>query len=501
MDPALGEIFERAVPATSLEWTGERLTTATSGQVEIEHLHRYFLARVLCRGLDVLDVASGEGYGAALLAQTAKSVVGVEISPDAARHAAASYRVPNLRFLEGDARSLPLPDASVDAVVSFETIEHFYEQEQFLAEIKRVLRPGGRLIVSSPERDVYSPPGSAANPYHARELTKDEFHSLLSGQFTHVTLLAQRPLLGSALVAMQRTQALPLTFERRGATRFEVSSGLPRAAYLVAVASDEEMEVPNSLFVETDTIGEVLSRAATAAALATELNSVQARLQVAETAHATSRAELAQAIEQAKTAHAASRAELAQAIEQADTQARTYAGQLEQAAAQIRTAGEQLEAARQETAGLRAEAETLQLAAAELAQRHHDELARRHDELARHHEDELEQWRGKLQAKQEQIASACTQRDLARLALRRAGAFAETKWRATVQDREQRQETLERQRLEAERSAAEWQARYHALRGHLDLALTRSGLLPAARMMPPPMRRWVRNVVLSKTRP
>ena len=91
----MGEIFERALPATPLEWTGERFTTATYGQVEIEHLHRYFLARDLCRGLDVMDVASGEGYGTALLAQTARSVIGVEISEEAVAHATSSYKSPN----------------------------------------------------------------------------------------------------------------------------------------------------------------------------------------------------------------------------------------------------------------------------------------------------------------------------------------------------------------------------------------------------------------------
>src|SRR5215831_16335592 len=128
----MGEIFERVLPQQALEWTGERLTTATAGQVEIEHLHRYFLARHLCRGLDVLDVASGEGYGSALLAQTARSVVGIDVDRASVAHARTAYVASNLRFIEGDARSLPMPDASVDVVVSFETIEHFYEHDVFL---------------------------------------------------------------------------------------------------------------------------------------------------------------------------------------------------------------------------------------------------------------------------------------------------------------------------------------------------------------------------------
>ncbi len=160
----MGELFERAVPHTALPWTGERLTTGVTGQVEIEHFHRYAFARDLCRGLDVLDIASGEGYGSALMAQVARSVVGVEIDPAVIAHAQAAYQKPNLRFLQGDARAIPLPDASVDAVVSFETIEHFYEHAAFIAETCRVLRPGGLLIISSPERDTYSLAQHAPNP-------------------------------------------------------------------------------------------------------------------------------------------------------------------------------------------------------------------------------------------------------------------------------------------------------------------------------------------------
>ncbi len=250
----MGEIFHRAAPANALAWTGERLTTETGGQVEIEHLHRYFFARSLCRGLDVLDVASGEGYGAALLSQVARSVVGVEIAEDTVEHARAAYGAPGLTFLHGDARRIPCPDNSFDAVVSFETLEHFYEHGEFMAEVRRVLRPGGLLVISSPERDVYSPAGGAPNPYHVHELTHAEFGTLLRASFGHVSMYAQRPLLGSALVAEELpAEAAPLlTFEKRDAQRFEASVGLPRPIYLMAVASDQPF-VPRigSLYVET----------------------------------------------------------------------------------------------------------------------------------------------------------------------------------------------------------------------------------------------------------
>ena len=274
----MGEIFQRAAPSSALAWTGERLTTETGGQVEIEHLHRYFFARSLCRGLDVLDVASGEGYGAALLAQVARSVVGVEIAEDTVEYARAAYGAPGLTFLHGDARRIPCPDNSFDAVVSFETLEHFYEHGEFMAEVRRVLRPGGLLVISSPERDVYSPAGGTPNPYHVHELTHAEFGTLLRANFGHVSMYAQRPLLGSALVAEELpAEAAPLlTFEKRDAQHFEASVGLPRPIYLLAVASDQPF-VPRigSLYVETSGVEALF---AAPAAARQEIRSLTERL-------------------------------------------------------------------------------------------------------------------------------------------------------------------------------------------------------------------------------
>ena len=145
----MGEIIPRPEPAEALAFDGERFTTSFGGQTAIEHWHRYLLARELVRDRDVLDVACGEGYGSALLAQTARSVVGVDFSATAVAHARASYVQPNLRCLEGNALSIPLDAAAVDVVVSFETLEHFRDHDRFLQEVKRVLRPGGLLLIST----------------------------------------------------------------------------------------------------------------------------------------------------------------------------------------------------------------------------------------------------------------------------------------------------------------------------------------------------------------
>ncbi|HET6170518.1 MAG TPA: methyltransferase domain-containing protein, partial [Terracidiphilus sp.] len=159
-----------------------------------------------------------------------------------------------LRYVVGDARAVPLEASCVDVVVSFETIEHIYEQDDFIAEVHRVLRPGGVFIVSTPDRDVYSPYDSPANPFHVRELTTAEFEDALRAHFPHVELLMQRPMVGSVLLPVRGAAATEpaLTFERRGDDHFEVSTGLPRALYAVAVASAQPIQLPAaSLYVDT----------------------------------------------------------------------------------------------------------------------------------------------------------------------------------------------------------------------------------------------------------
>jgi SAM-dependent methyltransferase len=155
-----------------------------------EHIARYRFATGFVRGKRVLDVACGEGYGASSLAKAgASSVVGVDISDEVCEHARRKY---GLDARTGDAAGIPLPDRSVDVIVSFETIEHVPAPAAFLRECARVLVPEGVLIISTPNRPVYSG-DSKQNPFHRTEFDEDEFLSLLRSHFKTARLYTQFP--------------------------------------------------------------------------------------------------------------------------------------------------------------------------------------------------------------------------------------------------------------------------------------------------------------------
>jgi O-antigen biosynthesis protein len=240
-------IGTQAVGEKPLVNTGERLMTEDCDNNSVEHLHRYALALTFCEGRDVLDIASGEGYGSNLLAGVAESVRGVDISEDAVGHARRKYRRPNLEYLQGSADSIPLPDASVDTVVSFETIEHHDRHAEMMAEVKRVLRPGGMLVISSPDKLNYTDLPGTSNPFHVKELYREEFHALVKAHFANVEMLSQRVVYGS-LVA---PEAHARGFVEYGGGFDEVSASghLLRPLYHLCVASDAALPpVPVSFY-------------------------------------------------------------------------------------------------------------------------------------------------------------------------------------------------------------------------------------------------------------
>jgi len=220
-----------------LEFTGERFIPGTAGEIWHEHWHRYHFTAPLIAGLEVLDVACGEGYGSALLATRAATVIGADIAQTAVDHARARYAaVANLSFRQADCAALPFADASFDAVISFETIEHITAQEPFLDEVRRVLRPDGLLILSCPNKAEYSDRLGVANEFHVRELYRDELTALIAPRFAHAVWFGQRPSFFS-VVWPEDGIAGGEIFEIAESSAGFPSPGHARPLYFIVVAS------------------------------------------------------------------------------------------------------------------------------------------------------------------------------------------------------------------------------------------------------------------------
>lgn len=143
------------------------------------HEAAYRWARPLVCGRRVLEVGCGEGYGTALLPAATAHVLGVDYDAHTVRHAARTY--PSARFVQGNLAALPVGSATVDVLVTLQVIEHVWNQPEFLGECRRVLRPGGRLLVSTPNRLTFSPCRQVPlNPFHTREFTAGELTESLT---------------------------------------------------------------------------------------------------------------------------------------------------------------------------------------------------------------------------------------------------------------------------------------------------------------------------------
>jgi 2-polyprenyl-3-methyl-5-hydroxy-6-metoxy-1,4-benzoquinol methylase len=170
-----------------------------------EHVARYHFAAPLVSGLKVLDIACGSGYGTEILAADAASVTGVDFSESAISYAKSKYSNERIGFEVGDAQRLSsLFDGVFDAVVSFETLEHLTDHLSYLQGIRRVLKPGGLFIVSTPDIEFPAKAGFDVypdNPYHVHEFRRDELVSALSEDFSSIELYGQEYYVPPARVA------------------------------------------------------------------------------------------------------------------------------------------------------------------------------------------------------------------------------------------------------------------------------------------------------------
>ena len=224
-----------------MKFTGERFVPErVPEQMILEHLHRYHLAARLAAGREVLDAACGAGYGSAILAAQAVRVTGLDLSAETVAYASERYQsVTNVQYVQGSIAELPFADASFDMVVSFETIEHVPEELQyrFRSEIRRVLRPGGLLVMSSPDKHTYSELLHFDNEFHVREMYAPEFASFLQEVFPYTAFYRQ----GVNDFYLSAVRSLEPGNHQAEVSEFEYDED--KELYVLAVASDRPLAV------------------------------------------------------------------------------------------------------------------------------------------------------------------------------------------------------------------------------------------------------------------
>lgn len=186
-----------------LEETGERFIPNLGTQISYEHYSRYLFALDFVKGKRVLDCPCGEGYGSNLLATQAMFVQGIDISKPAIDHCQGKYVQKNLKYDLGSMADLSaFPDGSFDVVVCFEGIEHVPEDIQKLAlmEFRRVLHEDGVLLMSTPNKRVYSDIPKFQNEFHIKEFYKGEFEDFLMSKFKNIEMFGQSIVNSNVLV-------------------------------------------------------------------------------------------------------------------------------------------------------------------------------------------------------------------------------------------------------------------------------------------------------------
>ena len=166
------------------------------------HLRRYELASELIEKIEaqsVADLACGTGYGATILQGQAPlqgpaslqghapiNYIGVDIDPQAIAYATRRYGSQARQYCCASATAIPIEDNAVDLIASFETIEHIEETHGLCAQYARVLKPQGRLVVSTPNK-------LGPTPFHVHDFDLESFVQALSSHFEIIELIAQLP--------------------------------------------------------------------------------------------------------------------------------------------------------------------------------------------------------------------------------------------------------------------------------------------------------------------
>lgn len=226
-----------------MDFTGERFVPSEDVEDKLiyEHYHRYEYVADFVKGKNVLDIACGEGFGSEILSRTASSVIGIDIDKETVDYAKGKYKDNgNIQFQCGSVTSIPLEDKSVDVIVSFETIEHISEHNEMLDEFKRVLKKDGVVIISTPDKKVYTDDSGEVNKFHVKELYRQEFLDMLQLYFKNVEACGQRFLTLSSIVP----------FSKRAKEKVILGElNENQSVYIIAICSD--FEIPDTGFFDS----------------------------------------------------------------------------------------------------------------------------------------------------------------------------------------------------------------------------------------------------------
>jgi 2-polyprenyl-3-methyl-5-hydroxy-6-metoxy-1,4-benzoquinol methylase len=288
--------------------------------IDAEHRGRYWWATQSVAGCDVLDAGCGVGYGMEILAAAgAKSISGVDIDEGAVGAAQRRFEDHPERIIEADLRDLPLVSESFDVVVCFETIEHMEEGERAIEELHRVLRPGGLLLISSPNPDVY-PPG---NEHHIHEYRPEELAAIVGERFANVRSYRQHPWLASVIEPAPNGKGATAPSRRQTRATTELDPGAE--TYSVIAASDGDLpDLDGLLALGSDFEVKWWSDRLQATELAARVKIDEVQREARESFQAAERLE-----ENARKAIQLAEAEARKAIQSAEAKAREQIGATE----------------------------------------------------------------------------------------------------------------------------------------------------------------------------
>jgi ubiquinone/menaquinone biosynthesis C-methylase UbiE len=177
---------EWVIPHQRGEW--ERLDNYL---IYLRHLASYRFAQSMAEGRRVLDLGCGTGYGAILIAERANEVVALDLAPHAL--SAQKHTAATAKFAAGDSLQLPFRAEAFDLIVSFQVIEHIWDEIRYLDEVRRVLAPRGLFLVSTPNKRLrLLPLQPPFNPYHVREYDYRSLKRVLNKRFEEVSIWGLR---------------------------------------------------------------------------------------------------------------------------------------------------------------------------------------------------------------------------------------------------------------------------------------------------------------------